>query len=287
MMINDTIYLLDELFEKLAEIHKIETEMKDIQQWLSQNQDTRQEREQLLNQDINFVKTFCLLTNETLSLFEFFSEFVKEPFMKADMVDRIAQMLNYFLYHLKGPKSLDLRINDAQKLHWEPDYLLGLLVKIYLHFASEPVFLEAVVKDGRSFNLGVFQKTVSYLKNKKYLVSEKEVAQFDEFKMECEQLASALDKEEEDLGEIPDDFLDPLTALLMEDPVILPTSGKTVDRSTITRSLLSIEQDPFNRAKLTIDMVKPNIALKNQIEEWKQKQRESKNKKESKEEITE
>jgi ubiquitin conjugation factor E4 B len=67
------------------------------------------EREQSLSQHTNLVKTYCLLTNETLALFEFLSEYVKEPFLQAEMVDRIAQMLNYFLYHLKGSKSLNLK----------------------------------------------------------------------------------------------------------------------------------------------------------------------------------
>lgn len=45
----------------------------------------------------------------------------------------------------------------------------------------------------------------------------------------------------------------------MTDPVILPTSGKTMDRSVITRHLLSDQSDPFNRAKLTVDMLKPGM----------------------------
>jgi len=63
---------------------------------------------------------------------------------------------------------------------------------------------------------------------------------------------------EDQLGEIPDEFLDPITCTIMEDPVILPTSGQTVDRATITRHLLSDSTDPFNRQKLTSDMLKPS-----------------------------
>ncbi|KAL9256429.1 putative ubiquitin conjugation factor E4 [Drosera capensis] len=44
------------------------------------------------------------------------------------------------------------------------------------------------------------------------------------------------------LGEIPDEFLDPI-----QDPVILPSSRTTVDRSVILRHLLSDSTDPFNR----------------------------------------
>ncbi len=58
--------------------------------------------------------------------------------------------------------------------------------------------------------------------------------------------------------DIPDEFLDPLLYTLMDDPVILPTSHQTVDRSTIKSHLLSDSHDPFNRQPLTIDMVTPS-----------------------------
>jgi hypothetical protein len=45
----------------------------------------------------------------------------------------------------------------------------------------------------------------------------------------------------------PDEFVDSLMSTLMEDPVILPKSRAVVDRSTITRILLSDALDPFNR----------------------------------------
>ena len=35
---------------------------------------------------------------------------------------------------------------------------------------------------------------------------------------------------EASLGEIPDEFLDPVLFQLMRDPVLLPTSGTVVDR---------------------------------------------------------
>lgn len=45
---------------------------------------------------------------------------------------------------------------------------------------------------------------------------------------------------------------------LMEDPVILPTSRTTVDRSTIRSHLLSDPNDPFNRTPLKIEDVLPS-----------------------------
>ena len=53
------------------------------------------------------------------------------------------------------------------------------------------------------------------------------------------------------------DFLDPLMATLMSDPVLLPTSGNIMDRHVITRHLLNSSTDPFNRQALSLDMLEP------------------------------
>lgn len=45
-------------------------------------------------------------------------------------------------------------------------------------------------------------------------------------------------QEEETYADAPDEFLDPIMSTLMLDPVLLPSSNVTVDRSTIARHLL-------------------------------------------------
>lgn len=66
---------------------------------------------------------------------------------------------------------------------------------------------------------------------------------------------------EEDLGDIPDEFQDPLMATLMKDPVLLPTSNTILDRATIASHLLTNTIDPFNRMPLTPDMLIPRMCF--------------------------
>ena len=47
---------------------------------------------------------------------------------------------------------------------------------------------------------------------------------------------------------------------LMEDPIILPASRTTVDRSTIRSHLLSDPTDPFNRVPMKIEDVIPSMS---------------------------
>jgi len=51
-------------------------------------------------------------------------------------------------------------------------------------------------------------------------------------------MASRQAEDDEMLSDIPEDFLDPIMGTLMRDPVLLPTSGKIVDRQTIARHIL-------------------------------------------------
>jgi hypothetical protein len=51
-----------------------------------------------------------------------------------------------------------------------------------------------------------------------------------------------------------DEFLCPVPCDLMVDPVLLPTSGQTMERASLERYLLSDECDPINRKHLTMDM---------------------------------
>ena len=56
---------------------------------------------------------------------------------------------------------------------------------------------------------------------------------------------------------------------LMDDPVILPTSKTSIDRSTIRSHLLSDPNDPFNRAPLKIEDVIDDTKLKDRITAFK------------------
>ena len=67
----------------------------------------------------------------------------------------------------------------------------------------------------------------------------------------------------------PEEFLDPLTYNIMENPVILPSSKINIDRRTIEDYLLANPSDPFNRNPLTKEELIPNNELKKRIDEYK------------------
>lgn len=94
------------------------------------------------------------------------------------------------------------------------------------------------------------------------------VGEITEFAQKVQQLEQEEKDNQELLIDPPDEFLDPIMSTLMTDPVILPSSHVTVDRTTISRHLLSDQTDPFNRAPLTMDQVKSDEDLKAKIQAW-------------------
>ena len=64
---------------------------------------------------------------------------------------------------------------------------------------------------------------------------------------------------------IPEEFLCPITATLMTDPV-LGSDGHTYERSAITEWLTHHQTSPITRETMTISGLKPNYALKAMID---------------------
>lgn len=217
---------------------------------------------------------------------------VIEPFLVNEIVDRLAAMLDYNLVQLVGPKCTELKVANPEKYHFQPRKLLSEIMDVYLNLNS-PTFVEAVARDGRSYRKEYFSKAASILQ-KHNLKSIDDIRALEKFVNQVELAIQSGVEEEEELGEVPDEFLgkwflilmycwlytnypvDPIFFTLMEDPVLLPTSQVIVDRGTIRAHLLGDTRDPFNRMPLSMDMVEPATELKAKIAEWKAEQKNKK-----------
>ncbi|KAI9321206.1 ubiquitin elongating factor core-domain-containing protein [Dichotomocladium elegans] len=271
MLMNDVTYLLDESLSKLTEIHQIQVEMDDKASWEALPQQQRQEREGALRGLENQARSYVALGNETVHMLQYLSAEAVEPFMAAEVVDRLAAMLNYNLAQLVGPKCTELKVRNREKYYFQPKVLLSEIIDIYLHLSC-PQFVEAVARDSRSYQKEYFSKAASILL-KQRMKHIDEVAALEAFVNQVEEAKELGLLEEEELGEVPDEFLDPIMSGVMVDPVILPTSNTIVDRKSISAHLLSDPRDPYSREHLTMDMVVPATELKMRIQQWKLEQK--------------
>ncbi|KAK7048400.1 U-box domain-containing protein [Favolaschia claudopus] len=264
LMINDVTYLMDESLSELTQIHTIQQEMDDQAAWNAQSVQHRREREGTLRTLERHASGYISLGRSTVELLKVFTAELKQPFMMPEIVDRLAAMLDYNLHALVGPKYRDLEVRDREKLKFNPKALLSDIIQVFLNLSDQEPFIRAVAGDGRSYSQELFERAANTAL-KRTLKSETEVQQLRAFVAKVEECRLNLEAEE-DLGEVPDEFLDPLMFTIMRDPVLLPTSRTIIDRSTIKSHLLSDSKDPFNRAQLSIEEVIPDPELKARID---------------------
>ncbi|KAI0632350.1 ubiquitin conjugation factor E4 [Trametes polyzona] len=264
LMINDVTYLLDESLTDLAKIHEIQTEMKDREAFEAKPIQYRREREKLLRDLERMAGIYVQLGSNTVDLLKVFTGETKSPFMVPEIVDRLAAMLDYNLDALVGPRCQDLKVSNPEKYKFNPRQLLSDILQVYLNLSDQGEFARAVAADERSYRKELFEQAAS-IARRKMLKSSDEIEKLGLFVLKVEETKATL-QAEEDLGEIPDEFLDPLMYTLMRDPVTLPSSRAVVDRATIKSHLLSDTKDPFNRMPLSLEDVIPNVELKQRID---------------------
>ncbi|KAJ5614295.1 hypothetical protein N7528_007949 [Penicillium herquei] len=273
LLLNDVTYVLDESFGAFKTINTTQQEL--ARDGNSMEPATRQQREEHLASAQRSAKSYMQLTNETVAMLKLFTQALADSFTMPEIVQRLADMLDYNLDAMVGPKSLDLRVQNLQEYGFNPRALLSEIIDVYLNLMSKQNFITAVARDGRSYKPENFKNAADILR-KWSLKSPEELRRWNQLQTKVKEAKAADDQIEEDLGEIPDEFLgtflfkpmcsgysaniwslDPLMYTLMEDPVILPNSRMSIDRATIRSHLLSDPHDPFNRVPLTMEDVIP------------------------------
>ena len=276
LLMNDVTYVLDESLSSFVKIHDLQEELANAAEM---EESEKTEKESALSEAQGKAKNFMLLTNEGVAMLKLFTETLADSFTMPEVVQRLADMLDYNLDAMVGPKSSQLKVQNRDEYHFNPKALLGEIVAVYLNLQNKESFVLAVARDGRSYKPENFETATTILR-KWSLKSPQEMHDWQALGAKFKKAKELEDQAEQDLGDIPDEFLgsswvtarhsvdkkltklpDPLLFHLMEDPVILPTSKTTIDKSTIRSHLLSDPNDPFNRAPLTIDDVVPGRYL--------------------------
>lgn len=159
LLMNDTTFLLDESLETLKRIHELQSEMDNKEAWTNQPQEQQTTRMRQLQSDERQCKSYLTLANEIVEMFYYLTKLTKEPFLRPELVDRLASMLNFNLQQLCGPKCNDLKVKNPTAYGWNPKKLLTRLSEIYLNMESEK-FALAIAADERSYKKELFDKAI-------------------------------------------------------------------------------------------------------------------------------
>jgi len=212
-MINDVTYLMDESLGELAQIHAIQTEMDDQEAWNRQTNEYRREREGTLRSLERHASGYTTLGRSTVELLKVFTAETKAPFMMPEIVDKLAAMLDYNLAALAGPRCLDLKVREPEKLKFNPKELLGNIIQVFLNLSDQDAFIQAVARDGRSYSKELFDRACD-IAIRRTIKTQTEVDVLKAFVAKVEEAKAAIEAED-DLGEVPEEYQGMLAILPM------------------------------------------------------------------------
>ncbi|KAL7684336.1 putative U box domain, Zinc finger, RING/FYVE/PHD-type, ubiquitin conjugation factor E4, core [Plasmopara halstedii] len=269
-LMNHINSLVTDALIALPEIKLLQEEMQNIAQWMALDESVREQKQSLLSDKERTVISSLQLANETIHMMSYLTSEIQAPFVQMpELEDRLVSMLTSVIVKLAGPRGIELKVNNPEQYKFRPKVMLKEIVETLLHFAHYPSFLQAVATNGY-YDGPVFRKCAQIVARTQ-LLEPNDVQKFETFVGDLAKAAEGAASLEEVLGDIPDEFLDPLVFTLMKDPVLLP-SGYTMDRSCITQHLMNDQSDPFTRVPLTMDQLQSNTELKAKIESWIQEQ---------------
>jgi ubiquitin conjugation factor E4 B len=203
LLMNDVTYVLDESLSSFAKIHDLQQELRNP---AALEEQQRTEKQEALSEAQGKAKNFMVLTNEGVSMMKLFTETLADSFTKREIVQRLADMLDYNLDAMVGPKSSQLKVENPDEYGFNPKVLLAEIIDVYLNLQKKENFVFAVARDGRSYKPANFDNATLILK--KYMLKSPEgLKDWQDLAEKFKKAKEVDDQAEEDLGEIPDEFI--------------------------------------------------------------------------------
>ena len=216
----DLYYLIDEVILRLKDI-KIYQEIKDNKRlWNSKTDIERKIEDDKFNKNDKVLKSECGFLNNSLGFLTILCSCLQKIFIKEQKAERLANLLNFCLDEFTS-KSSQLKINNKEDYEFNPSYIIESLIKIYSYFADYEEFIELIVKDERSYNYNNFVKAIKIKNDFNKVKVDSEISKkFDDLVYnKLKKAKEIVNKNKINYDDAPEEFLDPLTCILMEDSV--------------------------------------------------------------------
>jgi ubiquitin conjugation factor E4 B len=249
LYINDLSNVFDETFTLIRDINKIEKE--DITVSLLNKIEIYNDRPKLkeLYKKYKYADSFLSTLRFMLSFLMTLSKYCDNILMCNELGAKFCSQINYFLNELTNVEKRKFYIiKNKYDIDFQPLHLLNYLSQVYLNLISHDNFTSFMSNDLRSFR----KENIKFLCDKLWsnnMITDNEGLRLNKMSEKVEQL---IEKEKQDL-QVPDEFCDPLMASEINEPIILPGTETIMEKSVISRHLLTDQHNPFNREKLTLE----------------------------------
>ncbi|EKX73900.1 ubiquitination-mediated degradation protein, putative [Theileria equi strain WA] len=292
LLLNDTTFLIEEVVSYLTEIKRREVagislddapEQEEREEDDNQNdhytQDGSIDANQLKSMSGSELKgrtrTFVEYGYEICSLLHILcNEFPGEITNSSVLLPQVSTCLGCCLESLAGQKCLQLKVRNMDEYGFKPKEWLSKIMQCYIslyEFNNEDKspFIKAIVQNERYYRPEVFNRCIRFSTREMFL-NYKAIKSFNALSNKLLEYAkkTSMMYDEATNEEIPEHYLDPIMMDIMEDPVLLPTSGKIMDRKNIERHLMSEATDPFTRAPLSREDLVEQVELRKEIESF-------------------
>jgi hypothetical protein len=292
-LLNDTTYLLEEGLDTLIAIRKKEAEPeagvssgsneagtaglgveRDVEMD-DQNDQGEDMYRRSRHDPIEHCKQYMRMGHQTMSTLHQMCKQTCDVIAddKVVLEQMITSCLDPSLDRLVGPKCLELKSQkskyDFAQFEFDPKKLLNHIIEMYVYLARgdrREKIAKVLSEDLRYYRPETLRKAIN-IARREHLIAPDMLKEFEDFVKFTNEYATNV-KSAVDSVEIPDEFLDPIMAEMMTDPVLLPTSHNIMDRKHITRIILSDDHDPFNRQPLKPADLVPQDDLRIRIHEF-------------------
>lgn len=274
LLLNDVNYLIDEVITRFSAIKDYQDLKDDTEKWNGMSEEEKNSEDGKFAENDRLVKPEINMLNSSLKFLVTMCSYLQKYFLKLKLAERLANSLNYCLNQFTS-KSSSLKIKNKAEYSFSPSLILISLIKIYICFSDYDDFLQFVVNDEANYKYNNFLIAIKIKNSKSKVKVDYETSeQFDNFVENVLKKAEEKFKTEKiSYDDAPEEFIDPITAEIMNDPVILPSSKVVLDRTTIETQLINDPVDPYNRSPLTKEELIPNDELKKKIDEYLEKKK--------------
>lgn len=216
---------------------------------------------------IALLKSDLLFSYEQLELLYTSSKYLNDPFITQEIISQFVPMANYFIKYFINE---DMLVKDKKTYGYKPEKILELLSKVYLEISHSAHVIQEIMLDKRSYYPDMFENIATELLNLNK-INELEQVNFQMIKTIVDTKIKSKNNNVIliDDSEIPDDIIDPIMCSIIREPILLPSSKTIMDKSVISRYLLTDKEDPFNRYPLDIEELEKFNNLPDTIEKIK------------------